>query len=78
MLEDNIKMFPNPTNGMLVVENAKDNVLNIYNTMGAVTLSTNIKTNRMKLDLSMLAKGNYMLVSLKNGIVTGKQLLVRN
>ena len=78
MSEDNIKIFPNPTNGMLVVENAKDNVLNVYNTMGAVMFSTNIKNNNVKLDLSKLAKGNYMLVSSKDGIVTGKQLLVRN
>ena len=46
--------------------------------MGTLISNTMILNNNFKLDLSKLAEGNYMLVSHKNGIVTGKQMIVRN
>ena len=75
---ENINFYPNPTDGLLMIENAKQHELSIYNAMGTLISIKSIENNNFNLDLSKLAKGNYMLVSHKNGIVTGKQMIVRN
>jgi len=74
---ENINFYPNPTDGLLMIENAKQQVVNIYSAMGTLISSEKIDNNNYKLDLSSFAKGNYMLVTYNNGIVSGKQMIVR-
>ena len=75
---EKINFYPNPSEGLLIIENAIQHELSIYNSMGILIGNEIILNNNYKLDLSDLSKGSYLLVSHKNGVITGKEMIIRN
>jgi len=75
---DKIKIYPNPTNGVLNIENAEKSNVFIYNLLGEVILNNSCNTNNETIDLSGLSEGTYIVkvVSEKN-IVTKKISICR-
>ena len=62
-LEKDIKIYPNPTNGIFSIESEyKIENIEIFNTVGIKLFSKNINNNSLKLDLSNFAKGQYFII----------------
>ena len=61
---DSLKLYPNPTNGVFVLENVRYNIesVAIYNIQGQLLFQNSFKNvNQIELDLSSYSKGVYML-----------------
>ncbi len=74
-----VLMFPNPTAGIMKIENAENADLKLYNLMGQVLLSRkNISTDET-LSLDQLGNGLYYLQLVKsNARVTQKVILSKD
>ncbi len=73
----NIKVYPNPANHEVVLES--DLILNhvqVLNLLGSVLLEKTIKSQKVRIDLSQLSTGNYLMkISTAKGIIS-KNLVV--
>ena len=61
---DNVKVFPNPTKGIVYLDNFENNYtyVNIYNQLGQLISSALLgKTSNEKIDLSNFIRGIYIL-----------------
>lgn len=56
-----LKAFPNPCNNELVIKNANNLTLNIFNSIGILTDRFDCKTNLLKLNTSEYQPGYYLL-----------------
>jgi hypothetical protein len=73
---EDIKMFPNPTNGTLNITNVKNANVVVYNTIGEVVLSLNNVSKSF--DVSGLAEGTYVVkVVTENNVITEKVTIVK-
>ncbi len=63
MEENDFHFYPNPSNGLLYLNNLQDDNLNVnvYSLNGQLMLKQNIKANSGVLDASILPNGNYIL-----------------
>ena len=70
ILGANFRMYPNPVNNVLVLENtSKVNSLAIFNATGALVTSMNLSGNEISIDLSSLTPGIYFIrFNTANGI----------
>ena len=61
--ENNIKLFPNPTNGIFTISNTSEiNKIEIYNTIGNLIISENeINNNQTTVDLENQKAGMYFI-----------------
>jgi len=57
----NYRIYPNPTTGIIVIEGAKDSQVTVYNMIGEVVYSTNNATDVTKINLSSFSAGNYFV-----------------
>jgi PKD repeat protein len=58
----NISIYPNPTTQEIMIDHAEAGmVLDIYNTMGSVVLSTKLKSDKDNVDVSSLSSGMYLM-----------------
>jgi len=72
----NIKIYPNPSDGILRVDGINDAVINIYNSLGQQMNYTFLNEEHNILDLSNLPKGFYIIqIKTKQTIITQKILL---
>ena len=73
----NIKVYPNPANHEVVLES--DLIINhvqVLNLLGSVLLEKTIKSQKVRIDLSQLSTGNYLMkISTAKGIIS-KNLVV--
>jgi hypothetical protein len=54
--------YPNPTQGILNTTNSKDiQQVTVINMLGNLVLETKQNSNNVKVDLSSLATGNYLV-----------------
>ena len=66
---ENIDVYPNPTDGRLVVKASKIRELSVFNAIGQRVFSTKVSDESVSLDLSDWPNGLYMLqVQTKNGV----------
>lgn len=75
---DKIKMYPNPTKDKLTIEDSEGATITIYNMLGSLVYSTNLKSNQETIDLSGLSNALYMVKIFHNGVTTTAQKLVKN
>ena len=76
--EADIKLFPNPSNGVIVVEWADMRKLMVYNTLGQIVLDIEVRGDNLHLDLSGLDNGLYWLVAVsQNGVTKRPFVLAR-
>jgi len=74
----NIDVYPNPTDGQLIIEASKMQQVSISNALGQCVMSTNIDTDVLRLDMSAYEDGVYLLrVVTKNGLATRRFVVSR-
>ncbi|MFK7781748.1 T9SS type A sorting domain-containing protein [Psychroserpens sp.] len=69
---DTLKLYPNPTNGIFVLENSKHNIeyIAIYNIQGQLLFENSLQsTNRLEIDLTSYSKGVYVLNVNKSNVL---------
>ncbi len=76
-LEENISVYPNPTNGMIFLNSEKIQSAQIYNLNGqAIQIETINAVNGIAIDLGNVSTGMYMLeMHLTNGKIIRTQVL---
>lgn len=74
----NVSVYPNPSTGILNIDNALNSRVNVVNVLGETVLSTTITSAQQTLDISTLAEGTYYVkVMTQNGSVTKSVNLVK-
>jgi hypothetical protein len=73
-----IKIFPNPASNYFIVENADNEIIEIFNLLGNVILNTKPVGNSFRLNVSNLATGTYILRINKNNTLTNKKLVINH
>lgn len=76
-LNNKIQIYPNPTTGMLTVQNDIHNLsAELVTIMGTTVQQINLKKGQNKIDLSHLSKGIYILkMNSGSGLITKKVIL---
>lgn len=62
-----IVMYPNPSSGFLTIESKQVSFIEIIDVEGKVAYSSEITSDKVTVDLSKLAKGNYLVQGSGNG-----------
>ena len=62
-----VKVYPNPNNGNFFLELSAASEIVIYNSLGAVVLSQDMKAGKNTVDLGNYADGIYMIAVIKDG-----------
>lgn len=80
VIESNITIFPNPTEGIVNVRS--DNVviteIEVYNMMGKLVRRENVNDVQTMLDLNSAAPGTYILqMKLQSGDIVRKKLIAK-
>ena len=70
------KVYPNPTKGEIMVESEGLSHVRIVNAYGQTVYNTDIEGNQVRLDLSQMAKGIYMMHIEANGGQAVRKIVV--
>jgi len=75
-MSHNLKIFPNPSNGLVHI--ACDNIkkVEVVNVLGDVVISKNIETSMGSIDMSNYSKGVYIFKVYTNNDIIQKQVVV--
>jgi gamma-glutamyl-gamma-aminobutyrate hydrolase PuuD len=74
----NIKLYPNPTNGQFVVENAADFSIEVFNTLGQKVISVENASSIETIDLTGNEAGNYIIrITNTDNVITRKINLIK-
>lgn len=77
VVSEKVRIYPNPTNGIMVVENAKNLEVKIYNILGDCILSLKNNSDIYTVDVSKIPAGNYILqINTEDKIIT-KRLIIK-
>ena len=75
--ENNIMVYPNPTSGAVTVEGEGLNEIRIVNAFGQMVYNAKVEGNQVRIDLSQMANGVYVMhIGTANGVVV-RQVVVR-
>ena len=75
--ENNIMVYPNPTSGAVTVEGEGLDKIRIVNAFGQTVYNAKAEGNQVRIDLSQMANGVYVMhIGTENGVVV-KQIVVR-
>ena len=58
-----VKVYPNPTQDILMVENAQGDVLRLYSMDGRLVVTQVVENGSAQMDMAELPTGNYLLLS---------------
>ena len=58
-----VKVYPNPTHNILMVENAQGDVLRLYSMDGRLVVTQTVESGSAQVDMAELPTGNYLLLS---------------
>ena len=58
-----VKVYPNPTQDILMVENAQGDVLRLYSMDGRLLVTQAVESGSVQVDVAELPTGNYLLLS---------------
>lgn len=70
-------IYPNPTNGLFTIENAKGCQLTIFNSLGKTIYNGIVNDNSFTTDLNNLTDGIYFLKLERNGSLMSKKIVLR-
>jgi hypothetical protein len=74
----NVKVYPNPTTGIVKVENAENATISVYTLTGSLVKTIESNAVNTSFDLTGLAKGTYLVKVIKeNEVVTKKINLLK-
>ncbi|MFA8300900.1 MAG: choice-of-anchor J domain-containing protein [Hyphomicrobiales bacterium] len=74
----NIKLYPNPANEFVNIENASGYEISIIDLKGTVLLKENVNTNNHRIQLDSFSEGVY-LMNINNGNeLSRKKIIIRN
>ncbi|MCF8295479.1 MAG: T9SS type A sorting domain-containing protein [Bacteroidales bacterium] len=74
----NVSVYPNPTIGILNIDNALNSTVTVLNILGETVLSKTITSTQQTLDISNMAEGTYFVkVMTQHGTVTKSVNLVK-
>lgn len=71
-----IKIFPNPATNFINIENIENESISIYDLMGNMVLNAKSVDISVRLDVSNLAVGTYIVKTNKNNALITKKLLI--
>jgi len=71
----NVRVYPNPTSGLFVVETANANQIVVFDATGRIVYNENITDSEVQIDLSNEANGLYFIKLVENGNVIIKKLI---
>ena len=75
---ENLSVYPNPTDGQLVVEAFKLRQVSVFNALGQCVMAMDVDADVARLDLSELGNGVYLLrVFTQNGTTTRRFVVSR-
>ena len=75
---NNVRVYPNPTTGIIKVQNAENATINIYSLAGNLVKTIESNAVSTSVDLSEFAKGTYLVKVVKaNEVVTKKVNLLK-
>mgnify|MGYP000220572537 CR=1 FL=1 len=72
-LNENLKVYPNPATGTLIIESNGIEIkrIKLFNSLGQVVLDVEAKGAAQKLDISKLTEGNYIVqIETKKGVIS--------
>ncbi|OFY34102.1 MAG: hypothetical protein A2W91_06420 [Bacteroidetes bacterium GWF2_38_335] len=73
LTKNSIRIFPNPTNGIIHITNAENSRIEIRNIIGAVIMTKTISGSNNTIDLSGFAEGTYLMkITSSNKVITKK------
>jgi hypothetical protein len=75
-IENRVSVFPNPSNGLLNINNAENSALTIYDLTGRIVLEKLIEDQNESLTVSQLVPGNYIVIINHNGVITEKRISI--
>ena len=73
-IQENIKIFPNPTTGLVTINNSENSVLKIFNVLGDLIDQVNLTNNVDYIDLSEFSDGIYYFEIYKDKLIFTKKL----
>ena len=68
-----VKVYPNPTQDILMVENAQGDVLRLYSMDGRLVVTQAVENGSAQVNMAELPTGNYLLLSGKESFQVIKQ-----
>ena len=75
---ENIGVYPNPTDGQLVIEAPKMHQVSVFNALGQCVMSVDVNTDVLHIDLSRFSKGAYLLrIVMENGMAMRRFVVSR-
>ena len=76
--EASLKLYPNPSNGQITIEQEGMQKVMLYNALGQLLFDKKVACDVMQLDLSGFGNGLYWVkISSQNGMVTRRFVLSR-
>ena len=79
-IENNLHIYPNPTNGIITIIGEKIKNISIYNILGNQLFKVeknNLNTNSRNIDLSNLARGIYTIQIEQNNKILNYQIILK-
>jgi len=71
-----IKLFPNPTKGMIYITTSESYLIKVYNTLGELVLEKQISMSDNKIDLTKQSKGIYYLEFYTDRLIETKKIVL--
>ena len=75
-LESSLKLYPNPTNGLITIELEGLQIVMVYNALGQVLISKEADGNSLQLDLSGFEGGLYWVKIISQNRIAVKPLVI--
>jgi len=72
--KSNTEIYPNPTQGVLYIKNAKESVISVYSLTGVLVKTVKNNDLNTQINLSNLAKGTYLVRVVNNDGVTTRKI----
>ena len=74
-IQENINIFPNPTTGLVTVNNSENSVLKIFNVLGDLIDQVNLTNDVDYIDLSEFSDGIYYFEIYKDKLIFTKKII---
>jgi hypothetical protein len=76
-LSNHHAVYPNPSNGLITVENAEHAKIEVYTMLGTCVYKQDCNANTSQIDLSDISEGNYIINVLKDGQTNSSMITIR-